>query len=208
MKRRPNRRVSLLHQHTDFLQHLSILDIWSALGGGEIRHKRARAFWRKGDSWSIALDAEKNCWYDFVAASGGGLLALVETALGCTRQQALAWARDFAGVADTAATDSERQEHARRWRAAIPEGRALAAWHERLLEAMDKWHQINFRLYHHAKRCILAGRYTSDAELCALMEEGERADAEWQQAERARDVLRAASAEDLLVIFRSWRRAG
>jgi hypothetical protein len=190
-----------VYQNTDFLRHLSILTVWGELGGGPVKHGRAKAFWRKGNGWSVSLDAEKNCWYDFVSASGGGILALVETALGCSRVEALRWARDFAGVPVCA--EAKRRAEANRWRAAIPEGRAMAAWFERILEGLDEWHLLNFRLYHHAKRCILNGRYASDEELCALMDEAERSEAEWQLAERVRDVLRAASADDLLVIFRA-----
>ncbi len=68
-----------------------ILPVWHALGGGEVRNGRAQAFWRRGDGWSVALDSKRGFWYDFVTASGGGVIALVETVRQFTRSDALRW---------------------------------------------------------------------------------------------------------------------
>jgi hypothetical protein len=38
------------------IEAVSISALWRALGGGELRHGRGRAFWRNGDGWSISLD--------------------------------------------------------------------------------------------------------------------------------------------------------
>ena len=80
------------------LAELEILDIWSALGGGALRGNRGKAFWRDGDGYSIALEPAKVTWFDFRDARGGGVLALVETALGCDRRSALQWLETNCGL--------------------------------------------------------------------------------------------------------------
>src|SRR4051794_15430070 len=110
-----------MKDHTGFISHLSILHVWHALGGGDVRYKRGRAFWRAGDGWSISLDTDKGCWYDHVAAAGGGILDLVQTALGCDRARAVAWLREFAGLPADELTQQERHEFARRRAAARAE---------------------------------------------------------------------------------------
>ena len=80
------------------LPEIDILETWAALGGGPLRGKRGKAFWRDGDSYNIALDAAKGTWYDHRDGHGGGVLALVETALGCDRRDALAFLETHCGL--------------------------------------------------------------------------------------------------------------
>jgi hypothetical protein len=80
------------------LAKLDILEVWNAAGGGPLRGKRGRAFWRNGDGWNISLDRERGTWYDHRDARGGGSLALVETALGCDRRTALQWLEANCGL--------------------------------------------------------------------------------------------------------------
>ena len=80
------------------LADLRILDVWEALGGGRIRGRRGQAFWRGGDGYSVALDAVRNCWFDHRDSRGGGVLALVETALSCDRRAALRWLIEHCGL--------------------------------------------------------------------------------------------------------------
>ena len=70
---------------------ISILDVWRRLGGGELRGSRGKAFWRRGDGFSVSLNLEKNCYYDHRDGCGGGIVALVETALGYSRADAVKW---------------------------------------------------------------------------------------------------------------------
>ena len=74
-----------------------ILDIWAALGGGELRGNRGQAFWRGGDGYSVSLDAKRGLWHDFVSGEGGDVIRLVETVHGCDFKQAHAWLADFTG---------------------------------------------------------------------------------------------------------------
>jgi hypothetical protein len=80
------------------LASIPLLDLWRELGGGALRGKRGKAFWRGGDGYSIALDPAKCTWYDHRDARGGGVLALVETALGCNRRAALQWLETNCGL--------------------------------------------------------------------------------------------------------------
>lgn len=81
------------------LSRLCINDVWRALGGGELRHGRGRAWWRDGDGWSVALDDRCGCWYDHRDGIGGGVLDLVVHVRGGGRQDALRWLADLIGEA-------------------------------------------------------------------------------------------------------------
>lgn len=80
------------------LGDIPILDAWYALGGGPLRGRRGEAFWRGGDGYSVALDRERNTWYDFRDSVGGGVLKLVEVALRCDRRSALRWLETNCGL--------------------------------------------------------------------------------------------------------------
>jgi hypothetical protein len=83
----------------DIISQVRISAVWAALGGGELRHGRGVAFWRKGaDGYNVSLDDAKGTWYDHAAGAGGGVLALIEKARGSSRADALRWCADLAGV--------------------------------------------------------------------------------------------------------------
>jgi hypothetical protein len=78
---------------------IPIVPVVRELGGPELpRHGRVPAWWRKGDSLSVSIDTDKNCYYDFVTGDGGGALKLVQPALGCDRRAALRWLQDHCGL--------------------------------------------------------------------------------------------------------------
>ncbi len=125
---------------------LSIGEVWAALGGGPLRHGRGRAFWRDGDGYNISLKDAKGTWYDFTAGTGGGVLDLIQLVRDCSRQDALRWLSDFAGIplldrplsreekfayADARAGD-ERDRREARWF-----GRAVEALLEHVLDELD-----------------------------------------------------------------------
>jgi hypothetical protein len=83
------------------LAEIGILDVWKAVGGGPLRGRRGRAFWRDGDGFSVALNLAKGTWFDFRDGRGGGSLALVETAHGCDRRTALRWLEANCGLDPT-----------------------------------------------------------------------------------------------------------
>jgi hypothetical protein len=99
----------------DVIGRVRISDVWSALGGGQLRRGRGQAFWRDGDGFNVSVSDQKGCWYDFVTGDGGGVLALVQRVRGGTRAEALRWIAEFAGVPLGQPVPSQtRIEHARR----------------------------------------------------------------------------------------------
>ncbi|MBM3756930.1 MAG: hypothetical protein FJW38_23470 [Acidobacteria bacterium] len=114
------------------IEDLSFAEVWAALGGGPLRAGRGRAFWRGGDGFNVSIDAERRRWYDHARAEGGGILRLVETALGVNRRAALAWLGDNFGVGTTERTPEERRRFAQR----IDAARAVAA---QLVERRDAY---------------------------------------------------------------------
>jgi len=105
-----------------------IIDVWRALGGGELRRGRGRAFWRGGDGWHVAIAPDKGTWFDFSRGEGGGVLDLVERARGCDRAAAVAWLREFAGVPDEPMAPGARRVRAERRHLAERHGEDAELW--------------------------------------------------------------------------------
>lgn len=88
----------------DVASSVRISEIYTALTGKEPRRTgpdkyRGAAVWRGGDNpQSVALDDSRNTWYDFPTGEGGGVLDLVVRIRGGSRQDALRWTADFAGI--------------------------------------------------------------------------------------------------------------
>ncbi len=96
------------------LSQVRVLDVWRILGGPEPRHGRAPAWWRKSRDANVSFDIERNVFYDHVQNRGGGVLALVETALNCDRAEALAWLEGEGFIEPRTLTHEQRCEYARR----------------------------------------------------------------------------------------------
>jgi hypothetical protein len=107
---------------------LSLTDVWVRLGGGELRQMRGRAFWRGGDGWNVALDPENRRWFDHARGNGGGVLALVQTALNCDRRSALAWLEGEGLIESKRLTNEERREHAQKRGVVARAARQLEHW--------------------------------------------------------------------------------
>jgi hypothetical protein len=130
------------------LAEIGILDVWNAAGGGPLRGRRGRAFWRDGDGFSVALDPAKDTWFDFRDGRGGGALALVETAVGCDRRTALQWLEANCGL------DSARSrfpEGRRVWTHSRSRAEQTAEhvihWHTALLRTLEKAKLTSFQHY-------------------------------------------------------------
>jgi hypothetical protein len=128
-----------------------IREVWSSLGGSELRRGRGQAFWRGGDGYSISLDAQKGVWFDFRDNVGGDVIALVETVKQCGFREAVEWLSGFTGVGTSelpVRTDNRPDAHDceadRRW--AYWWGRACEMLCELLLEELPCWHQERFPL--------------------------------------------------------------
>jgi hypothetical protein len=191
-----------------FLECLQILNVWEALGGGEVRYGRGRAFFRDGGGFSVSLHPSKNCWFDFARNQGGGMLRLIEVALNCDHKTALKWAADFAGVTLERWTREEQRDYARRRREVEAEGRELVAWREEMINALIAHRDLAFGLYHLDKRRILGGDYQTDAELGELMNECEAMELEYSRDDEALDLWRNTSWDHVLLMFRQRRQGG
>ncbi len=99
------------------LDTTTISQVFVALGGDEPKLGRARAFYRDGDNrQAVSLNDAKNCWYDHRDGVGGGVLDLIQAALGCDRAGAQQWLSNFTGLPleDRAAARAERRALAER----------------------------------------------------------------------------------------------
>lgn len=185
--------------------------MWQALGGDPPKRGRARAFWRDGDGLNVSLSDDKGAWYDFRDNSGGGILDLIQCVLKCSRQDALKWLADFTctTLQDTAFTDGERLDYARRKAQAAAEARDLLAWRDRLIEALQGARDSYFQAYHRTRRVIQRrGLVSPEGQLAADMYESY--EARYQELDRSLDRLRHAPMATLLPFYRTrnlWRAA-
>jgi hypothetical protein len=131
-----------------------ITEVWTSLGGPPTKRGRACAFFRDGDNpFAVSLNDEKGAWFDFRDNVGGGVLDLVQRVRGCDRGAALRWLAELNGITldDHPLSPAERREYARR----CAEASGLAAWKERLVEALKRERERGWGIYHGALRYIL-----------------------------------------------------
>ncbi len=108
-------------------ESIHIGQLWAALGGGPIRRGRGAAFWRNGDNpTAVSIDLERGRWRDHVSGTGGGCLALVETALSCSRADALAWLEANGFIEPRRLSVVDRRAFAQR--RAVAEDQSQQAW--------------------------------------------------------------------------------
>jgi hypothetical protein len=87
----------------DIVQRVHITAVWRALGGPQLTKVgaskfRGRAFWRDGHGPNVALDANKNCWFDHADSQGGGVLDLITQVRGGDRAESLHWIAETFGI--------------------------------------------------------------------------------------------------------------
>jgi hypothetical protein len=120
----------------DIIRTTTITEVWIGLGGDPPVRNRARAFYRDGDNpQAVFLNEAKRCWYDFRDNIGGGILDLIQRALGCDRAGAARWLSDFTRLPldDRPMTPLERSEYGHQRMMAEQLARDVADW-ERGLE--------------------------------------------------------------------------
>lgn len=115
---------------TDIVGRTSIAEVYRALGGPDLRGGRGKAFWRAGDGYNVALNDSKGTWFDHVAGRGGGILDLIVTVRGGTRQDALKWLAEHNGtpLENRLLSRKDRAEYARRVREIERELPAARYW--------------------------------------------------------------------------------
>ncbi|HEY3439465.1 MAG TPA: hypothetical protein VGK29_01880 [Paludibaculum sp.] len=122
---------------------LSIVDVWQALGGGEIRQGRGRAFWRDGGGFNVAIDSGRGIWHDFVTNEGGGMVRLVQAARRCTKGEAFRWLADLAGIALTPDSPARRARYAEARRDAEALAKLACWWLAGQLSELEELKRLN-----------------------------------------------------------------
>jgi hypothetical protein len=170
---------------------LDIYTVWSAIGGGALRGNRGRAFWRNGDGFSVSLDRKKRCWFDHVAVKGGGILALVEIAIG-DRRAALDWlAANFGVSSGKTFTTAERRAYAQRREKARAMAEKIVKKRDAVLRVIQDQERKHLEEFHRLERI-------ARAEQC--FETLIRADKEWvlmEELTAMRDLLSEAEGTEL-----------
>jgi hypothetical protein len=132
---------------SELIAHCDIRAVWAALGGGPVRHGRGRAFWRGGVHLSVALNSEKNVWFDHATGQGGGTLALVQRVTGCNFREAVRWLDAFRGGSEKSDRGESRPVRDRGEAAAWVADQRWARWWayaatvlaEEILWQLDAW---------------------------------------------------------------------
>jgi hypothetical protein len=122
----------------ELVSRASIVRVWAALGGGDLRAGRGRAFWRDGNGFNIALDEAKGCWHDFARGEGGGIVDLIVTALACSRLEALRWLAETEGVTLDGDTPTGRRKAARRHQTAAGIAGEVEAWRVAYMAELER----------------------------------------------------------------------
>ena len=123
----------------DIIDQASIVSVWAAVGGGPLRHGRGKAFWRDGDGSNVVLDDDRGVWFDHAHGTGGGVLMLIETVLGCDRRAAIKWLANHQNVNlddHRALTHDERRRYAQRHSHAKSAAVDLATWRKNTLQRL------------------------------------------------------------------------
>jgi len=119
------------------LSSVRIAEVWERLGGGELRNGRGRAFWRAGDGFNVALDLKRERWFDHATGVGGGVLALIQTALNSDRRAALAWLKVESFLEARTYSPDERRAYSRRRDAASAVAGEIEHWRTALAEQLN-----------------------------------------------------------------------
>ena len=191
----------------ELVAQVRISRVWAALGGCPLHGQRGQAFWRSGDGFNVALDEDRGVWCDHARGEGGGILDLIQHARGSSRQDALCWLADFAGVRlqDRPWNDGESGKHARRLAIAEREACAVVAWRDGLVGVLEESRDAAFRAYHRARRFVL--RYGLDSPAGdAAADIADLYEARYKDLDRRWDLLRRAPWPALLEEYR--RREG
>ena len=117
-KTQPRTFFSASVSSLDIIQHVSITRVYDQLHaehappGTPARKPNPKArgigFWRLGDGENIKLDDHTGTYFDFARGEGGGILALIQKVRECSKQEALRWLADMAGIPFS--TDRRRRQ--------------------------------------------------------------------------------------------------
>jgi len=189
----------------EILSHITITAVAESLGL-KVKMRRCQATWRpKADGWNVSLNDAKGVWFDHARGEGGGVLDLVVRIRDCTRLDALQWLSYLTGVPLYNPSVEDRQALERKLREAENEGRAFIDWRYRSVELIRELRDEQMAVYRGAVRYLLNHPDPEPGDFKYELAE-KVFDSYWQrveQADRALDVLRDATATELLPVFRS-----
>jgi hypothetical protein len=185
------------------ITEVGIIPAWRALGGAPLRGNRGRAFWRDGDGYSVALDTNGDRWFDHARGRGGGVLALVQTALGIDRRTAMAWLAHNCGIVAVAPapTPEDRRRYAQRIGSARQVAEALVDRRDAYLFDLRTAATILLSEYH---RRVAEAHETQDIELLAS---AEAIFEELEQLAARRERFQAAGGPELVRLFGEIERS-
>jgi hypothetical protein len=193
---------------TDILDRVSMLQVLGALGFAKPIKNRTRCILHSGDSpTTFSFNSAKGVWYCFKCNQGGGKVRPVQLALGLDRGRAFEWLANLAGISSGVPwTEAERQEWARRRRAAEIEARDFLAWRNGLLQVLRDARDTHFAAYHRAKNYII--RHGIDSTLGLLAADlGESSEAKYLELDHAIALIKNASYDVLVRYYRAVKLA-
>ena len=110
------------------LSDVNIAAVWRDLGGPPIVRSRAPAFWRGSKDPNVAINVERGVWHDHAQNKGGGVLALVQTALSCTKRDALVWLEERGYIPRRTFSAPQQRRFARATAAAPDLAQEIGDW--------------------------------------------------------------------------------
>jgi len=192
----------------ELLDRASVTAVWAALGGPPLRHGRGQAWWRGGDGHNVSLHEGRGLWHDHAGGMGGGILDLIETALGCDRRAALKWLVAHLGTSldKRPLSSGDRCDYAERRARAESVARELTAWRTAYLDSLrerrNRFWDTERRASAWAQR-HLADQSMADDPRWEVVWAHALDDQEGDRLDRLMQRLAAASATDLLVLRRT-----
>ena len=194
----------------ELLGRASISDVWVALGGGELRHGRGKGFWRDGDGDNIAIKESKGVFYDHAHGEGGGVLDLIQTALGYDRKRALEWLAAYQGVNldnRRPLTRHERRQYSQRRSRAELAARDLTRWRRDVLRRAraerNRLYRSENAVSAAARTLLAATGGDGDDEAWAHIFEHAQDDQRADQIDRVIQRIESATPAELVTIRRA-----
>ena len=187
----------------EIIERVKISEVWNWLGGEPLKKGRAKAFWRQGNNdQSISLNDTKNVFFDHRDSKGGGVLGLIQAALGLNSKDAAKWLADQAGLPldDHQPGRSTKS----RYLAAKTEAIGFVEWRAKLLVALTwdyrHWNQLRWL----SLRYVLKEGF--EAKQSALMATlHEYAEERCERISGEIQTMREVTDEELLPIWRAMR---
>ena len=194
----------------DILDALSFQTVWQSLGGGPMTgrgdNRRARAFWRNGDGFSVAVNLRSRIWKCHVSGDGGGMVDLVKIANSCDRVAAWRWLSELSGIPLRNVSRTESDRYRRAMDAAKAEAEQLWKVWQDARDSLAASASLWFRLYHAQRDELWNGPALSTEERAALRCEIADTWSTYSARRAQQETLSSADPHKLINILRQSRR--